>query len=140
IMSGDYNLHYYNKNIDNAQEIENAKDFFANRYENEYLDDDGYAQWQNFTTKETYTMSKMRTELDNGKPVVVLGNKTCGDDKTRHAALVVAYTGNGTSLSSFTVIDPWYSVVFPTTYYEFHNRYPHPTTLGGLFNPMLIFK
>lgn len=140
VMSGDYNLHYFNGNIDNDQEIQNAKDFFADRYKNNYLDASGNAQYQNFTTKETYTMSKMRAELDNGKPVVVLGNKTCGDDKTRHAALVVAYTGNGTSLSNFTVIDPWYSVVFPTTYYEFHNRYPHPTTLGGFFNPMLIFK
>lgn len=28
IMSGDYNLHYFNGNIDNDQEIQNAKDFF----------------------------------------------------------------------------------------------------------------
>lgn len=85
-------------------------------------------------------MSKMRQELDNGRPVVVLGNKICGNDNSRHAVLAVAYTGNGNARSDFTVIDPLDDVTFPTTYSDFFNRYPYPTTIQKFFNPMLIFK
>lgn len=39
-----------------------------------------------------------------------------------------------------SLIDPYHSVVFSTTYEEFLTRYPYSATLSSYSNPMLIFN
>jgi len=132
-MMGDYYLRYRNVDIN---------DFFANRRGttngrfNKYLDDDDRAQWVNTVVekKNFSDFNELKTvlirELDLGKPVIVSRrtNRTDGGTNYNHAALVVAYKGNGAEEKDFILIDPLRSQDFPTTYAEFRRKFPSNTT------------
>lgn len=128
IMSGDYYLHHSSENVNT---------FFTNRYTNGYINASGGAQWGTFADVMDFDMSYMKGTLESGEPVIVSGNNGNYD----HFVLVVAYTGKGTSKSDYTVIDPWHSASFPTTFEDFSSRFPNDTAqFSGFQYPMFIFK
>lgn len=132
IMSGSYNLDH---------STENVNTFFNDRYKNKYISSSGYALWEDFANVMDFNMSYMKDTLDVGEPVVVSGNNGTYD----HFVLVVAYSGNGSSKSDYTVIDSLKSASFPTTFQDFYNRFPNDTTQfkNSTYNftyPMFTFK
>ena len=118
IMMGDYYLNYKASNP-------NASTWFKNNVDT-YLDAGGATGTANSRiTKTDYSLSKIKTQLNAGKPVVVEG----WNGSTRHMALVVAYVSCGGNTSQF-VVDPYHSTTFPSKLSNFFATYSATKKIG----------
>ena len=119
IMMGDYYLNYKASNP-------NAATWFTNNV-NTYLDAGGATGYANSRiTKTDYSLSRIKTQLNAGKPVVVEG----WNGSTRHMALIVAYVSCGGNTSQFVVVDPYHSTVFPSKLSNFFATYSATKKIG----------
>lgn len=119
IMMGIYYLYYKASNPD-------PETWFTKNVDT-YLDAGGATyDALKCVTMTTYSISKIKTQLNSGKPVVVEGWN--GD--TRHMALIVAYESCGGITSQYVVIDPLHNAAFPTTLANFFATYSASKRIG----------
>lgn len=119
IMMGDYYLRYKSKYPDAAA--------WFNANVDTYLDSGGATGTANsLITKTDYSISKIKTQLNSGKPVVVEG----WNGGIRHMVLVVAYASCGGTTSQYVVVDPLHSAVFPTSLADFFATYSATKKVG----------
>ena len=87
----------------------------------------GSVYWPaDYTVVTSYNLSKLRSLLDGGKPVLFGARNSYG---TQHWVVITGYTGSGTAAAHFTINDPGtasrvnlgqFLAAYPTFYKYFH--------------------
>lgn len=81
--------------------------------------------WGNGTKRKyqnnSQVLAAIKAQIDMGKPCIVRVNSSSGG----HCIVAFKYSGNGTSTSNFTIIDPWSAKIKTLNNYTIHssNKY-----------------